>query len=305
MPTASQTVDPGFAELRAIQEFMAAALFRPLARGDRMQRQWKDGRPMDKVTSEVIKPNDRLTSFERLEIYNRVYWFRVLDSLYEDFPAVNAIISQPRFHKLITAYLAEFPSESYTLRDLGSRLPRFIQEHPEWTAPHTLLAYEAATFEWAEVIAFDSEAKPALNVDSFLGVDPTSLRIGLQPYVTLLELEHPLDDFVLALRKHAEVRETNSNTKIEASEHKAARRPRRPRPQRIQVVVHRLNNSMYFKRLEPAAFAILRALQSGEPLAQACMRGAEIAPPEPAFGEVLQRWFHDWAALGWMCEHEA
>ena len=54
------------------------------------------------------------------------------------------IIGRPRFHKLITAYLAEFPSESYTLRDLGARFPRFLQEHPEWTAPHTFLAHEAA-----------------------------------------------------------------------------------------------------------------------------------------------------------------
>src|SRR4051812_39764790 len=103
MPTSPPTTDPGVAELRAIQEFMSAALFRPLGRGDRMQRKWKDGQPMARVTGEVIKPNDRLTSFERLEIYNRVYWFRVLDCLYDDFPAVAAIIGRPRFHKLITA----------------------------------------------------------------------------------------------------------------------------------------------------------------------------------------------------------
>lgn len=306
MPTSpSAAVDPGVAELRAIQEFMAAALFRPLARGDRMQRKWKDGQPMAKVTAGVIKPNDRLTSFERLEIYNRVYWFRVLDCLYDDFPAVSAIIGQPRFHKLITAFLAEFPSESYTLRDLGARFPRFLQEHPEWTAPHTFLAHEAALFEWAQVIAFDSEARPGLNVDAFLGVDPTTLQIGLQPYLTLLQLEHPLDDFILALKKHAEVRDTNSNTMAEATERKPVRRPRRPRPERIQVAVHRHNNFMYYKRLEPAAFAILQAMQSGETLADACIRGAELAPPEPPFGEVLQRWFHDWAALGWMCEYAA
>ena len=91
----------------------------------------------------------------------------------------------------------------------------------------------------------------------------------------------------------------------EATERKPVRRPRRPRPERIQVAVHRHNNFLYYKRLEPAAFAILQALQAGETLAEACVRGAEQAPPEPPFGEVLQRWFHDWAALGWMCEYAA
>ncbi len=33
----------------------------------------------------IIKPNDRLTGRERLEIYSRQYWFRVLDSLVRRF----------------------------------------------------------------------------------------------------------------------------------------------------------------------------------------------------------------------------
>jgi hypothetical protein len=41
---------------------------------------------MHDVAAEFIKPNDRLSSFERLEIYNRQYWFRVLDCLYDDYP---------------------------------------------------------------------------------------------------------------------------------------------------------------------------------------------------------------------------
>jgi hypothetical protein len=66
------------AQLKQLQKVMATALFRPLTDEDRMQPTWVDGRSMSKVADSFIKPNDRLTSFERLEIYNRVYWFRVL-----------------------------------------------------------------------------------------------------------------------------------------------------------------------------------------------------------------------------------
>ena len=269
-----------------------------------MQTRWKDGRPMSRVVEEVIKPNDRLTAFERLEIYNRVYWFRVLDCLYDDFPAVLALIGQRRFHKLITAFLAEFPSVSYTLRDLGERFPAFIEAHPEWTEPRTELALEAAKFEWAQVVAFDSEAKPALGVDAFLGADPATLRIGIQPYLSLLDLEYPMDDFVLALKKRQEVRGGSSNTVGEATVRSASRRPRPPKKKRTLVAVHRWENSMYYKRLEPAAFAILQALQNGEPLAQACARAAEAPQPERPLAESIQRWFHDWSALGWICASE-
>ena len=58
---------------------MARAVMRPLGRGDAMQKKWGDGRPTKKIAESFVKPNNRLTSFERLEIYNRQYWFRIRD----------------------------------------------------------------------------------------------------------------------------------------------------------------------------------------------------------------------------------
>ena len=89
-----------------------------------------------------IKPNDRLTSFDRLEIYNRVYWFRVLDCLYDDYPGLRAVLGERKFMKLITAYLAKYPSASFTLRNLGSRLEKFLREEPRWVAPRAELALD-------------------------------------------------------------------------------------------------------------------------------------------------------------------
>ena len=115
---------------------MAAAVFRPLNARDGMQSRWTDGRSTRSVAEQFIKPNDRLSSFERLEIYNRVYWFRVLDCLYEDYPGLRGIVGEKKFMKLATAYLAKYPSESFTLRNLGQRLEKFLREEPHWIAPN-------------------------------------------------------------------------------------------------------------------------------------------------------------------------
>src|SRR6476660_5297422 len=131
------------AQLKQLQKIMATALFRPLTADERMQPTWVDGRSMNKVADSFIKPNDRLTSFERLEIYNRVYWFRVLDCLYDDYPGLRAILGERKFMKLATAYLARYPSDSYTLRDLGNRLEQFLQEEPQWGATRTRARYGA------------------------------------------------------------------------------------------------------------------------------------------------------------------
>ena len=71
---------------------MATAVMRPLARDDSMQRKWLDGRPTKKIAESFIKPNDRLTSFERLEIYNRQYWIRLRQCFYEDYTGLRAIL---------------------------------------------------------------------------------------------------------------------------------------------------------------------------------------------------------------------
>ena len=87
-----------------------------------MQRRWIDNRDMRIVAGEFIKPNDRLTSLERIEIYNKQYWFRLIDCLYDDYPGLLGVLGKRRFNAMGRAYLEAHPSRSYTLRNLGSRL---------------------------------------------------------------------------------------------------------------------------------------------------------------------------------------
>ena len=182
-------------ELGALQSLMAGAIMRSLAPGDRMQ---KTSTP---VANAIIKPNDRLTSFERLEIYNRQYWFRILSCFYDDYPGLRAVIGDPKFDRLARAYLARYPSACFTLRNLGSRLEKFLRAEPKWVAPHERLASDMVRLEWAHIVAFDEGAKPVLHVDDFLGSNPSKVHLGLQPYITLLEVHYPVDDLLLAAKK--------------------------------------------------------------------------------------------------------
>ena len=99
---------------------------RPLTKSYSMQPKWTDGRSTKKAVAEFIKPNDRLSSFERIEIYNKQYWFRLLDSLYEDFPGLRALLGDAKFHQLSIAYIDKHPSTSFTLRDLGQHMEKFL-----------------------------------------------------------------------------------------------------------------------------------------------------------------------------------
>ncbi len=293
-------------DLADLQRAMWRVISRPLTADNQMQRIWSDGRRTSQLTAQIAKPNDRLTSFERLEIYNRMYWFRVLDSLYDDCPGLRAALGDAKFIQLAEAYLVKYPSGSFTLRDLPSRLAHFIRSEPRYTRPHTALCHDLARFEWARVVVFDTASQPVFTMNDLLDVSSArqgKLKLALQPYLQLLRLDYPVDDFVLAVKqREAEL------LRGEASNAPSTRRKVRekktvlPKRARTHVAVHRLDSRIFFKRLEPAAYRVLTSLREGATLEQALVTGIPRGKKSRVdWAARVQAWFRNWMELGWLC----
>lgn len=306
MPRANKTASPltarSRAELRALQRATLAVVMNPLARTQRTAPRLRDGTSTRAAVARVAKANDRLTALERLEIYNRMYWFRVLDSLHEDCPGLRAALGERRFLRLAEAFLLKHPSRYWTLRDLPQRLADFIRAEPRWTAPHAALAEDLARFEWAQVEVYDGAAHPLFTVDDLRATDPAKLRLALQPYLQLLELRYPVDDYLLALRKREALLRGDASNAPTALRHRADSKVPRPRRESCRVAVHRHGGKIYFKRLESAAFRVLTALRAGQPLARALAAGMpRSARARAAWAVQVQEWFRTWMELGWFC----
>ncbi|MGD1087409.1 MAG: DNA-binding domain-containing protein [Verrucomicrobiota bacterium] len=288
-------------EFHELQRLMARAVMRPLGRGDAMQRKWIDGRPTKKIAESFIKPNDRLNSFERLEIYNRQYWFRIRDCFYDDYPGLRAILGDKKFERLADKYLTHCPSQSFTLRNLGSRLVKFLEAEPKLAAPHQELALDLARLEWAHTEAFDNEAKPPLQANDLLDADPAKIRLQLQPHLTLLTLENEVDDFLIELKKKSGLRSEASNAMEQNHRHKKTKIARGLKRGKNFLVVHRYNDGVYYKRLEPGQFLVLSALQRGATLEKGCATLIQLKSFKGDLSEKITKWFSSWAALGWFC----
>ena len=303
-PRAPRKID-SVRQLRELQRVMAKALFRSLTPQWGMQKRWTDGTAMADVASEFIKPNDRLSAFERLEIYNRQYWFRVLDCLYDDYPGLRAVVGERKFMKLARAYLARYPSDSYTLRDLGNRLEQFLRDEPNWSAPHQELALDMVRFEWAQVVAFDGAAKEPISPDDILDTPSDKLKLGLQPYLTLLELNFEVDDFLIAVRKRdSDVLRSEASNAMNTAPKKQGRRKRARLPKRAKIYlgVHRHDNMLYYKRLDLEAFVILQLLGHGRTVEEACVEAvSQSSRTEIDWPEQIREWFDTWSMLGWFC----
>jgi hypothetical protein len=291
--------------LLAIQKRMARAVMAPLTRDERMRSKAANGGSMRAEASKFIKPNDRLTSFERLEIYNRQYWFRVLSGFAEDFPGVRAVLGERKFDALSKAYLTDCPSESFTLRNLGSRLEAWLRKHPAFLGDRRDLAIDMARLEWADIDAFDGLAEPPLKREDFISANPRQLRLRLQPYVHLLDLRYPVDELLLSVRADGDELNVSSNAFSERQKRKRVKQVAALKPAEIFLAVHRQDESVFFRRLEREEFAILSALNAGKPLAaalDAAWKGSAIAPGERQ--SHVQHWFQTWSSLGWFCHIE-
>jgi hypothetical protein len=292
-------------KLLKLQRTMARAVMQPLTQSEHSQRTAPDGRSMHAYASRFIKPNDRLTSFERLEIYNRQYWFRLFSSMAEDFPGLRSVLGDRRFDAMCKAYLVDCPSRSFTLRNLGSQLQSWLRKHPKWAGSKQLLALDIVRLEWADIEAFDGKAEPTLQPEDLAqAAAGPNLRLKLQPYVQLLQFHYPVDDLLLSVRKDEDT-DFASNAFTEKHKRKKVQAVAKLKPATIFLVVHRVDFSAYFRRIDAEEFAILTALRDGKTLAkaiEAAFRKSKV--PEQLRPEKIQQWFQNWATLGWFCKPE-
>ena len=286
-------------KLAETQKRMAAALMTPLTSKDGMARKTAAGVSMRKEAATLIKPNDRLTSLERLEIYSRSYWFRLVDSLRDDFPGLTAVLGEKVFEQVIKKYLADCPSQSFTLRDLGSRLEEWLRLHPAYAGKRQVLALDMVRLEWAHIVAFDGPAETVLGPEDLIELKP-NLRAGIQPYISLLELTYPVDELRVRVNADQEGSTTASNVAIKKN-HKSLPQARQLPRSTIFLAVHRLDLSVYYRRLIREEFRLLNALRAGRSIRKAievAFQGSSVAAAE--IPDLLRIWFAAWAEFGWL-----
>lgn len=273
-------------KLLELQRRFTAALREPIYADSRQRSELPvragDVSPAFVATAEaLIAPSATLEPVERLELYHRQYWYRLLDSIAEDFPALRRLLGEGGFWRLMEAYLEEVPSTTFTLRHLGSALADFIAARPEQAA-RPVHAEELARLEYALCVAFEAGERAPVG-----GGALAHARLGLQPHVQLFALRTPAD----TLWRRAEQERPLGRIGP------AADKPRR------FVAVYRERLALKVERLPRAAFAILSALGETGSLEGAMARVAD--------GGLLRRrrdtsrvtdWFTTWVSRGWLVD---
>ena len=292
--------------LLELQRKVAEAVMRPLTSDENMQPKTANGTSTKAEVAIFIKPNDRLSSFERLEIYNRQYWFRIISAFDDDFPALAAVVGPRAFERLTRAYLEDHPSHSFTLRNLGAQLESWLSSHPEHAGKYHALALDVVRLEWAHIEAFDNGEEQALTLAD-MGQLGEGSQLSLQPHLRLLQLAHPADSFVVSVHRRDDSLDVASNAVTSAKAPKKRALPKSLlQPTNIYLGVHRHDHFVYYKRLDREEYLLLRSLEREQPLGEALDQAFQSsAIPEMDRPGQVQAWFQNWAELGWFCRHKS
>lgn len=190
----------------------------------------------------------------RVAVYHDAYRLRLAEALGEDFPLLRGLLGEAAFGRLTRRYLAACPSRSWTLRDLGRGLPRFLARRPALRA--------TATFEWALLDAFDAADGRTLTVADLGAVSPQQfarLRFAVAPGVQVLRLRWNVPQSWSAWHGGAA----------------AALPARLPAP--VDCLVSRREERVYFRTLSADESAALVALRRGRSFGAICGAVARAA----------------------------
>jgi hypothetical protein len=245
----------------------------------------------------VIRRSRALAGSERLQIYVDAYYERLLECLREEFAATQYAAGGELFDALAFGYLQHFPSQSYTLNLLGANFPRYLGQsrlHERAVPPDAgetwpEFVIELATFERLQRDVFDApgtEGRPIFGGrpwEQSPAGDWQALRLVCAPCLRLHAFEHPVQDYWVAWKR--------------------GERPEVPAARRTLLAIKRRNYVVERHELDAAQFALLGALQQGQPISQA-IAAAFSAPGIDAhtLGRELRDWFAAWAAGGFFIE---
>lgn len=240
---------------------------------------------------EVILPSQSLSSANRLEIYVNAYHARLMECLDEEFAVTRYAVGEDLFGALTFGYLQHYPSQSYTLCDLGRRFPQFLAEsrlHAREIPPAAGETWpefivELAALERALYEVYDgagTEQTGALDPVRLAALEPEAwqeIRLAPAPCLRLLAFGHDVSGYW--------------------GDRKDDLEPAMPPPERHWLAICRRDFMVERYELDEPQFVLLEALARGETL-PAAIAAASAAAPVTELEARLSGWFAGWMAGG-------
>ena len=184
----------------------------------------------------VVKNSEgQLNQAERLNIYTRSYQGRLVQCMESEYPSLRLALGEELFNDFAKGYLMQYPSQSYTLTNLGKKFPQYLQEtRPDEEAgswPDFMI--ELATLERLFSEVYHGEGMEHLGDSEATKTEEILLEKGTH----WMHCHFPIDEFFISARKH-----------LKDEKHSEA--PEFPAPEPISLLIFRRQYVVQLRRVE-------------------------------------------------------
>jgi hypothetical protein len=225
----------------------------------------------------LVQGDERLSGAERVDIYAKAYFYRLLDCLAEDFPATLAVLGTDNFAALVKEYLLEHPPTEPSILYAGLYLADFLNDHP--FAERWPFIADLARLERAVLHVFHAADAPVLSLETLHAVpseDWPALKLRSHPAVEIVHSEWRIADVLHTVEQGREWTD--------------------PEHEEASVLVWRQNALVNYRNLEPVerdALVIVSKSASFAAVCEAVATGAEEPNRVTLIGRLMARWLAD------------
>jgi len=280
-------------KLRGIQEWFAGIITQPIDEDSQINPIAPSGEPIQREADLYIVPSPALLPYQRIQIYNQQYWWRLLTTLQETYPLVNRLFGHEDFNLTIAIpYLQKYPPNHWSLNFVGKYLPKWVEE--EYSASDRLLILNAAKIDCAYIDSFFVPHLTPLAQNSLPHQDDLSSlldqKLNLQPHLHLFQLDYDLFKF------RAEFLKQEPDYWLEHDF------PQIQNDKTYYFALSRnLKNNVVWKEITSCEYHLLDRFQKGASIEEAC---EWIEKQDPLLYETaaanLHLWFQEWVIRQWL-----
>lgn len=215
-----------------------------------------------------------LPSSERIAVYQRAYFSRLVECLRDDYPALAHALGPDDFEAVGLEFIEAHPPASASLNYYGAPLAGFLAT---WPAPHAAFASELARLEWALVECIHADAERCLDPAELGALSEQEwplVRLIPSPAAQLLTTCYPVHRYYQAF--------------LDGDQ------PEPPAFEACSIALCRRGDRLWRIGVDARFERLLRRLMGGEPLASALAS----VPAEANAAAELERVLSEWVACG-------
>lgn len=273
--------------LNQIQTWFGSIIQQPLQRDQKLPSIAPSGRSISEEAAGYIAPSSTLAPHERIEIYHKQYWWRLLSCLHENFPLVVRLFGYNDFNQKIgIPYLSCGPPKHWALCRLGESLCAWIYHEYNYRDKEFVLS--CAEIDWAAQVAFWTPHHPPIVFEE---LNPNSTEITLQPHVQLFSFGANLFAFrELVLKEEVNYWTIHPFPKLDYGIF-------------YFTLFRSLSNQVIWKEISVGEFKMLSYLRDSLTIQAVCDK-MEQEPEEIVrhAEEQMPLWFRDWAVFQWLID---